>query len=299
MQKLFINTMIDFLLSERGESFTLKGIQERGLFNEVESKIDYFDDRIMITKNLFVTGSLISYQGYNWFVISQIDDNNSDDKKIYKCRIRKVEQSFKVKINDNLCILPAIFQPATQSVESSSLVSTWTGNLNVIIQDTDIAKKININFEFIKMGAKWKVIGFTTEHMGLRTLYCEKVAFDAGDDKVNEIPASNAPSGTATIKILPANTTVIEGVKQDYTVYAYDASGNKLTDTFTTTVSKFIDGSNGNVITNNGNYTFSAIGNGFSITNNEQNPNGNTITIEIVDNANTSNSTTMDVLLGG
>lgn len=67
----------------------------------------------------------------------------------------------------------------------------WSGNLKVILQDTDLSKKIDVNLEFIKMGAKWKVDGYTTEHLGLRTLYCEKGQFGTNDDQVNEIADTN------------------------------------------------------------------------------------------------------------
>jgi hypothetical protein len=80
-----------------------------------------------------------------------------------------------------------LLEPATQSITTSPTISVWSGNLKVVLQDTDLAKRIGINLEFIKMGAKWKVDGFTTEHLGLRTLYCEKVAFGSNDDQVNEI----------------------------------------------------------------------------------------------------------------
>jgi hypothetical protein len=139
----------------------------------------------MITDFLFKTGDLIQYQNCNWFVFGQVAKHQF--LKTYRSRIRKVEQSFKIIVDNRLHMFPAIFEPAIQSISTSAPIRVWSGNLKVMIQDTDLAKRIAINLEFIKMDAKWRVDGFTTEHSGLRTLYCEKVLFGSNDDQMNEI----------------------------------------------------------------------------------------------------------------
>lgn len=201
MQKLVINAMIDFLLYEKGESFNLNGNSCRALFEEVDYKIQYYDDKIMITKFMVVTGSIIEHQFNNWFVISQVSNNNSDDSRIFKARIRKVEQSFKKYIDGVLQEIPCIIDCGNQGVQTNQNFSVVDGNIKLTVQDNDITQKITYNDTFIKMGAKWIVTAFSTESLGLRHLYCKKTEFSNLDDKVNEIAAANntnLPSETIT-----------------------------------------------------------------------------------------------------
>ncbi|MBP2032703.1 hypothetical protein J2Z42_001377 [Clostridium algifaecis] len=178
-----IDDILDFLLYEKGTDIIYNGICKRVLIKDSDSIINYEDDKQLYTDFSINTGDLIQYKNSNWFVISQIDKH----EKTYRSRIRKVEQSFKMILDNKLYTFPAIFEPANQSVQTSSVINVWSGNLKVILQDTDLSKKIDVNLEFIKMGAKWKVDGYTTEHLGLRTLYCEKGQFGTNDDQVNEI----------------------------------------------------------------------------------------------------------------
>ncbi|WCK55138.1 Ig-like domain-containing protein [Aneurinibacillus sp. Ricciae_BoGa-3] len=186
---LLMDDMFDFLLFEKGEDIIYNGIPAKALLLDASSEINYEDDKEMITDFLFKTGDRIQYQNVDWFIIGQVNKHQSF--KTYRSRIRKVEQSFKMILNNRVEVFPAIFEPATQSISTSATISVWSGNLKAIIQDTDLAKKIAINLEFLKMGAKWKVDGFTTEHAGLRTLYCEKVSLGSNDDQVNEIADTN------------------------------------------------------------------------------------------------------------
>lgn len=182
-----IDNIFDFLLYEKGTDIIYNGISKRVLIKDSDSIINYEDDKQLYTDFSINTGDLIQYKNSNWFVISQIDKH----EKTYRSRIRKVEQSFKIILDNRLYTFPAIFEPANQSVETSSTINVWSGNLKVILQDTDLSKNIDVNLEFIKMGAKWKVDGYTTEHLGLRTLYCEKGQFGTNDDQVNEIADTN------------------------------------------------------------------------------------------------------------
>ena len=182
-----IDDIFDFLLYEKGTDIIYNGISKRALIKDSDSIISYEDDKQLFTDFSINTGDLIQYNNNNWFVISQIDKH----EKTYRSRIRKVEQSFKIILDNRLYTFPAIFEPANQSVETSSTINVWSGNLKVILQDTELSKKIDVNLEFIKMGAKWKVDGYTTEHLGLRTLYCEKGQFGTNDDQVNEIADTN------------------------------------------------------------------------------------------------------------
>lgn len=183
-----IDDIFDFLLYEKGTDIIYNGISKRVLIKDSDSIISYEDDKQLYTDFSINTGALIQYNNNNWFVISQIDKH----EKTYRSRIRKVEQSFKIILDNRLYTFPAIFEPATQSVQTSSTINVWSGNLKVIVQDTDLSKKIDVNLEFVKMGAKWKVDGYTTEHLGLRTIYCEKTQINTStDDMINEIADTN------------------------------------------------------------------------------------------------------------
>jgi hypothetical protein len=181
--------MFDFLIYDRGEDIIYNEQSVKALLLDSSSEIKYEDDKEIITDYPLNTGDMIEYQNYSWFIFGQVDKHQCF--KTYRSRIRKVEQSFKMIIDNKLFVFPAIFEPTTQSIATASTMNIWSGNIKAIIQDTDISKKIDVNFEFIKMGAKWKVDGYTTEHLGLRTLYCEKVLFGTNDDQVNEIADTN------------------------------------------------------------------------------------------------------------
>src|SRR5665647_336621 len=187
--QLLIDDMYEFLIFEKGEDIIYNGVDTKALIIDSTSEINYLDDKEIITDFPFKTGDLIQYQNNNWFVFGQVDKHQY--LKTYRSRIRKVEQSFKIIIENRLYVFPAIFEPATQSILTSATISVWSGNLKVIIQDNDLAKRIVLNSEFIKMDAKWKVDGFTSEHLGLRTLYCEKGLFGTNDDQFNEIADTN------------------------------------------------------------------------------------------------------------
>lgn len=219
MQRLLINTMIDFLLYERGESFTLNGTRQRALFNEAENKIDYFDDKIMITKFLVPTGSLIQYQGYNWFVISQVDNNNAEDNRIFKCRVREVEQSIKVSINNKVYVFPVIFTSPTQSVANDKYLMLATGKILATVQDDSDASNLALNLRFIKMGSAWKITGTDKSKLGLIVLTCDVDLFQTNDDKVNEIAYNASQDNTPPSNLaISGATSIYVGAQQTYTI---------------------------------------------------------------------------------
>jgi hypothetical protein len=163
-----MDDMFDFLIFEKGEDILYNGATAKALLINSTSEINYEDDKEIITDFPFKTGDLIQYHNSNWFVFGQVAKHQY--LKTYRSRIRKVEQSFKIIMDNRLQVIPAIFEPDTQSISTSAVLRIWSGNLKVVIQDTNLAKRIAINLEFIKMGAKWRVDGFTTEQMKLLIL---------------------------------------------------------------------------------------------------------------------------------
>lgn len=206
MEKLLINNFIDFMLYERGENFTCNSNTCRALFQEAEFKIAYFDDKIMITKSLVPTGSLLNFQGYNWLVISQVDNDNAEDSRIYRSRIRKVEQCFKLKLNNNLYTFPAIFESVTSTISTDKNLILATGKMLVTVADNADAQNLALNLRFIKWGSSFKITGIVKPQMGLVILTCEVDQFQTGDDKVNEIAVQ-----TTTTPSTPTNLISING----------------------------------------------------------------------------------------
>ena len=161
----------------------VNGVDKKALILNIQDKINYEDDKIIITDFSIKTGDIVEYQNLKWFIISQVDTNIST----LKARLRKVEQSFKIYINNILKEIPSIFEVATQTIMDGQYANIVDGNIKVLIQDNEITKKITYDDRFIKMGSAWKVQGFTSEHKGLRTLYLVKNVFNTNDDKENEI----------------------------------------------------------------------------------------------------------------
>lgn len=165
------------------KGINVNGIDKKALILNIQDKINYEDDKIIIADFPIKTGDIVEYQNLKWFVISQIDTNINT----LKARLRKVEQSFKIYVNNVLQEIPAIYEVATQTIMEGQQLNIVDGNIKALIQDNEITKKITYDNRFIKMGSPWKVQGFTTEHKGLRTLYLVKDLFNDFDDRINEI----------------------------------------------------------------------------------------------------------------
>lgn len=158
-------------------------VDKKALILNIQDNINYEDDKIIITDFSIKTGDIVEYQSLKWFVISQIDTNIST----LKARLRKVEQSLKMYIDNKLQDIPSLFEVATQTILEGSMMNIVDGNIKALIQDNEITSKITYGNRFIKMGTPWKIEGFTTEHKGLRTLYVTKDLLNDNDDLVNEI----------------------------------------------------------------------------------------------------------------
>jgi len=164
-------------------SIKVNEIDKKALILNIADKINYEDDKIIIADFPIKTGDIVEYQNLKWFVISQIDTNINT----LKARIKKVEQNFKIYIDNILKEVPSIYEVATQTIMEGQELRIVDGNIKALIQDNYITQKITYGNRFIKMNSAWKVEGFTTEHKGLRTLYLSKDLFNDKDDKENEI----------------------------------------------------------------------------------------------------------------
>lgn len=184
---LLINPNIDFLLYEKGETFLLNGVPQKGLFMEVTDKISFYDDIILTSKIPFETGNAISYQDSNWLVISQVQENDDEDISIYRARIRKCNYTIKFNFLGNVKPFPAILSTKALDVQSDKYLTLPVGKIIVSLQDNVDSRDIILAQRFLIMGQPWKVSGIDKSQIGLIILNCDYDSFTSSDDKVNEI----------------------------------------------------------------------------------------------------------------
>lgn len=182
-----MNQNMDFLLYEKGESFLLNGVSQRGLFIEVKDKISFYDDIILTSKIPFETGDSISYQDSNWLVISQVQNNHDADVSIYRSRIRKCNYDVNFNFDGLVKTFPTIIEGKVFDVQSGQYIMLPTGKILVTIQENPDTLAMIINQRFIKMGSAWKVIGIDRSKRGLIILSADLDPFAADDDKIKEI----------------------------------------------------------------------------------------------------------------
>lgn len=180
---IMIDDMFDFLIFEKGESIKHNEIEKKALIIDNQDKVNVFDNKQIITDYKINTGDIIQYQGDNWLVITEIEKNI----KTFRARIRKAEHIIKTHLDGVLYYFPAIIEASTQSIAENSKIAVVEGNIKVTIQENPMTNKITYNNTFIKMGSKWRVNGFTSEHKGLKYLYCSKIEFSESDDRLEEI----------------------------------------------------------------------------------------------------------------
>jgi hypothetical protein len=170
-----------YILRMMGQKVKINGKEEQVLIsNYRDRKIDYKKIKAIVP---FHTGDLIEYQGSNWLIIGEVSKTNT----IYKATMQKANRTVKMYIDNTLRELPSIIETSTQTINTGNTISIVEGNIKVTIQDNSITNKIDYLDQFIKMGAKWQVNGFTSELVGVKYLYCSKISFSEEDDKENEI----------------------------------------------------------------------------------------------------------------
>lgn len=186
MQKL-LNANMDFLLYEKGETFLLNGVSQRGLFVEATEKISYYDDIIITSKIPFETGTLIQYQSHIWLVISQVDVNNDADINIYIARIRRTNYLVKFNFLGNVKSFQSIIETKVLDIQSGTYISLPVGKIIVQLQNNVDTRDIILTQRFLIMNQAWDVSGIDKSVDGMIVLNCDMTQFINADDKVNEI----------------------------------------------------------------------------------------------------------------
>jgi|GEM_PF-448633 len=185
--ELSLNKNIDFLLYEKGETFFLNGVSQRGLFAETTDKISFYDDIILTTKIPFETGSVIQYQSHTWLVVSQVQNNMDADTNIYRAKIRRTNYNVRFNFLGNVKIFPSIITTKMLDIQSGQYVTMPVGKIIVSLQDNVDTRDIILAQRFIIMGFAWKIVGIDKSVEGLIILNCDMDMFIANDDEVNEI----------------------------------------------------------------------------------------------------------------
>ena len=210
---LLIDDIYDFILYERGEDITYNGITKKALLLDSSSEIHYEDDKEIITDFQTKTGDMLQYQGYDWFIVGQVDKHQNF--KTYRSRIRKVEQLFKKIFDGVVKEIPCIIECGNQGIKINQYINAIDGKIKVVLQDNEITQKLTYDDTFIKMGAKWKITGFSTEEKGLRYLYCTKIEFDTvNDDIIGEIADKGKWIYTIAIAEAPTATVYLGNTLQ-------------------------------------------------------------------------------------
>jgi len=62
-----------FSFLKKGEDIIYNGASAKALLIDSTSVINYQDDKEIITDFPVKTGDMLQYQGYNWFIIGQVD----------------------------------------------------------------------------------------------------------------------------------------------------------------------------------------------------------------------------------
>lgn len=193
--------------------------EKKAILQEVTEKISYFAEKIMISNFEVNTGDLVKHEGANWLITSMIGRDND----LYRCRITKVEQSFKMYIDKVLYTIPCIVEvQGSQQIQDGQFVNVPIGGVKLTIQDNSITKKIEIDDRLIKMNNSWKVEGFTTERAGLRYLYLKKDQFTQDDNRELEIADYYEYNPKISITCDDITVNVGSSVKLNYKVYEND-----------------------------------------------------------------------------
>lgn len=179
-----IDNFIDFFLHEMGAGVLINGVSKTILLTDApKSGLYYFNDLYLRAKEALSTGDIVTYQGSDWLLLSQV----AADPHSWQGRIRKCNHLTKFILEDWLYAFPSIIDMERLSIGSAGVVQIAEGSLVCTLRADEITNTIAINQRFIASDAAWRVIGVDKTNLGLVILNTERVATAAGDDMENEI----------------------------------------------------------------------------------------------------------------
>lgn len=206
-----IADFLDFLLFERGEAVQIDLISATALLSDMPDSGYYTDDKNLRTPAQLHSGSLVQYQGFEWLVVSQVQDHSNH----YEGRIRKSNHWTKFIIDDWLYTFPSILEMVNLTIDKGKDINIATGNIKVTLPANEFTRGVTVNDRFIASLAAWKVVGVDLTETGLVILTASRDVFVEGDDQEQEIAnASRLPNWTAILDpgqltLQPENTATL------------------------------------------------------------------------------------------
>ena len=154
-----MNNMMDFILYEKGETFQINGVSQKGLFTEATEKISFYDDIIVTCTIPLETGSMIQYQSHTWLIISQVQNNNDADSKIYRARIRKCNNVLTLNVSGILHTVTCIVtDKISLNIDSTTYISTLDTEIYILIQNNSLNNNIKLNNIYKIGNLNYKVV---------------------------------------------------------------------------------------------------------------------------------------------
>lgn len=180
-----IDSMIDFLLYEKGESIKINEIEQRALVIDAQERFNFYCDKFLRGKFKLNTGDKIEYKGEIYFVISEIDENTNN----YKGRIRKANYTIKFFKDNKIKAIPVILKTTAQGIDSNQFFNLPAGQVQVMFQDTTETRDIIMKYDvkFIASKTPYKVIAYDLSINGFITITAQKDSIADSDDMTNEI----------------------------------------------------------------------------------------------------------------
>jgi hypothetical protein len=215
-----LNNQIDFFVNEFGKDIQIYGSTKKGILSDASSNPSFYDDKYLIMKESYDTGTLLEYQNVKWMVISQV----VVDANTYKAKIRRADWQIKLYVQNVLQCFYCIVDNLEATIEDGKVISTAVGEIKLYLQANANTNLLAISRRFIKFGSAWKITGIDKSKVGLIIIYAEKDLFTDKDDKDNEIADrwSYEEKHIYTISITdlsPINMEIGETRKLNYQVY--------------------------------------------------------------------------------
>ncbi|MGY0373215.1 hypothetical protein [Clostridium sp. JNZ J1-5] len=180
-----IDSMIDFLLEEKGEKIKINDSEETSLVIDAQERFNFYCDKFIRVKRELHTGDIVEYKGDTYFVISEIDKNTNN----YKGRIRKSNYNIKFFRDNKINAFPVILKTTSQGIEANQFMILPAGEIQVMFQDSEETRDIIMKYDakFIASKTPYKVIAYDLSINGFLTITAQKDTIGAEDDMTNEV----------------------------------------------------------------------------------------------------------------
>ena len=211
-----VDQMLDFFLTEKGETVIHNGFEKVALITDVTDHINYFNDKYIRSDFELHAGDVIEYQGNTYILMSQVNK----DHHSYHGKLRKVNYRIKIVVNESVHEFDTVISSKTFGMTTDKYMTIEEGKIEVLLPSSFVSEQIVEAMRFIKMGSAWMITGVDQTQVGLIRLTCEKDQFGTYDDRENEI-ADTDKIASYTIEINEMNAEVEIGATFQYTATIY------------------------------------------------------------------------------